>query len=60
MATATLEILEVGSQSQVLVLLFCQFCTEQLGFCARDVSGSYIGFRSIWIGVLEFAVHEGE
>ena len=34
LATATLEILKVGSQAQVQVLLLCQFRPEHPGFCA--------------------------
>ena len=58
LATAALEIIEVGSQTQVLVLLFREFRAEQLGFSGSGVGEGYIGFRFVWKRVLEFAVHE--
>ena len=57
LAASPLEILKIGSQAQVQVLLFGEFLTERVRLCGGDLGGGGAGFRTNRRRILDFLFH---
>ena len=57
LASAPLEILEVGGEAQVQVFLFGEFRAEWVRLCRSGFGDDGVGLRSSRERVLDFVVH---